>query len=160
MITFDETIAQADNSASVNWPPDITTADYLRLYTEVGEPWKWCDRRLMPEPQLEALLAQANRHIGILTSVDGTEAGFTEVCRHSNDECEIVYFGLLPEWTGRGLGSVAFRQVVAYAQSLTNVGGRIWLSTCEWDSPAALPFYQRMGFQIVREETSMQQVSD
>ncbi len=151
-------MAASDATAIVRWVAEISVADYLRLYTGVGQPWKWFDRRLLPPTELAALLAESNRNVAMLTTSDGAEAGFAELCRHSSDDCEIVYFGLLPQFTGKGLGSKFFRQVVRKAQSLTAPNSRVWLTTCEWDSPAALPFYQRSGFQVLSKEWHAQRV--
>ena len=151
-----QSLVASDAGAIIRWLPEISVAEYLRLYVGVGEPWKWVDRRLMPPTELATLLSESNRHVATLTTSDGTEVGFTELCRHSSDDCEIAYFGLLPQFNGKGLGRKFFRQVVHKAQSLTDANSRVWLTTCEWDSPAALPFYQRSGFQVVSEEWHVQ----
>jgi GNAT superfamily N-acetyltransferase len=63
---------------------------------------------------------------------------------------EIVYFGLLPEFIGRGAGKAFLDAVVAEAwRADTN---RVWLHTCTLDHERALANYVAGGFRIVREE--------
>lgn len=144
----------------VDWQSGIDRKEYLRLYIRVGELWNWYDRRLMPEQDLDRLLSAAERTVGILKNSSGAEVGFTELCQHSTRDVEIAYFGLFPECTGRGLGRDLLAQVLLSAWNVINGDGRVWLTTCEWDSPSALPFYQRMGFQIVGEDIKQQCVPD
>ena len=149
--------AAAELSPSVRWKDEVSPQEYLRLYTAVGEPWGWFDRRLLDESGLTAILQQPRRLFAVF-EVDGDAAGFAELCQHE-DSVEIAYFGLIPECTGRGLGKALFREVVTRATELAN-GRTVWLTTCSWDSPAARPFYARMGFKEVREETIQQRVPD
>ena len=85
--------------------------------------------------------------------------GFAELYRHAEDNIEIRYFGLFPEFTGQGLGQGLLSHVIAEARRRLPPECTLWLTTCEWDSPAALPFYQRMGFRIVSEDIKQQQLS-
>ncbi|MEQ9406710.1 MAG: GNAT family N-acetyltransferase [Fuerstiella sp.] len=144
----------------IDWRQPVSVDLFLRLYTRVGSQWHWYDRRLMPPERLQVLLEDPNRHVGVLRTADGVEAGLVELYRHCDNETEIVYFGLYPEHIGRGLGRRLFRQVVRTARRQISDVGRLWLTTCEWDSPTALPFYQRMGFRIVDEDVREQPVPE
>jgi GNAT superfamily N-acetyltransferase len=64
---------------------------------------------------------------------------------------EIAYFGLLPEYFGRGWDGHLLTRAVETAWGLG--ASRVWLHTCTLDHPAALPNYLRRGFRRVREET-------
>jgi GNAT superfamily N-acetyltransferase len=64
---------------------------------------------------------------------------------------EIAYFGLLPDFIGRGWGKYLLTRAAGAAWSLNPT--RIWLHTCTLDHPAALPNYIKRGFCPVREET-------
>ena len=72
------------------------------LYTGVGSDWNWTDRRgwtwdrwreWLARPELETWVAY----------VRGTPAGFAEL-EDQGDSVELVSFGLLPAFIGRGLG--------------------------------------------------------
>ena len=142
----------------IEWRETISTSDYLHFYKRVGEKWNWFDRAMMSSEQLKSILHETNREFGILQDAQKNNVGFTEVCYHSPLEVEFCYFGLFPDCIGRGLGRRHFSQIVAQAIGRSDSGVRIWLTTCEWDSPRALPFYQKMGFEIVREDVCQQQV--
>lgn len=145
-------------AASIHWLDRISAPDYRKLYSQVGRKWNWVDRLLLPLAELQDLLDQPDRFVGRLQDSEGTEVGFGELKRHSVQEVEICYFGLLPEYAGRGLGKVLFRQLLTWALSQTEENASVWLTTCEFDSPAARPFYRRMGFEVIREEHYLQRV--
>ena len=150
-----------DFTGSIVWQRELSVTDYLLHYRAVGERWNWFDRVLMPSQELQQLLAEPNRHIGLLQPADcDSPAGFTEFKVHSATEAEICYFGLRPEFTGNGLGTPFFRMLLIHVAGLLSGEGKIWLTTCAWDSPAALPFYQKMGFVVTGEDFVRQQVPD
>ena len=77
--------------------------------------------------------------------------GYFELKAHEDDSIEIAYFGLLPEFIGRGWGKYLLTRAV---QSAWQLGPRrVWLHTCTLDHPAALPNYLKRGFRPVRQET-------
>jgi GNAT superfamily N-acetyltransferase len=59
-------------------------------------------------------------------------------------QCEIAYFGLVPELAGHGHG----RWLMAQTLALAWVPGieRLWVHTCTLDHPSALNFYRAQGF--------------
>ena len=83
-------------------------------------------------------------------SWEDTPAGYFELCQHEDGAVEIAYFGLLPDFIGRGWGKYLLSQAALAAWGLQPL--RIWLHTCTLDHPAALPNYLKRGFKVVREE--------
>src|SRR5918995_1859877 len=76
--------------------------------------------------------------------------GYFELRAHQDDSVEIAYFGLLPDFIGRGWGKYLLTRAV---QSAWQQGPRrVWLHTCTLDHPAALPNYLKRGFRPVRQE--------
>jgi GNAT superfamily N-acetyltransferase len=71
-------------------------------------------------------------------------AGFFELQRHADESVEIAYFGLLPNFMGRGLGGPLLTRAVEEAFAMG--ARRVWLHTCTLDSPRALPAYRARGF--------------
>jgi GNAT superfamily N-acetyltransferase len=81
----------------------------------------------------------------------GTDvAGYFELEEHDDDSVEIAYFGLRPEFFGRGLGGELLTQAVR--EAWRTGAKRVWLHTCTLDSPRALPNYLARGFEPFREE--------
>jgi GNAT superfamily N-acetyltransferase len=119
------------------------------LYTEVGRPWHWVDRLGWTDEQVRRHLADPSVSLWLL-SWRGSPAGYYELKRDDDASCEIAYFGLLPEFTGRGWGKYLLTRAVETAWE--SGAARVWLHTCTLDHPAALPNYLQRGFRAVREE--------
>ena len=124
-------------------------ADYRRLYAAVGGPWYWRDRLTWDDATLRAHLQSPDIAVWELL-VDDTSAGYFELRKSGNDEVEIAYFGLVPQFIGRGLGGALLTAAVEEAWRFG--GRRVWLHTCTLDSPHALPNYKARGFRPYRTE--------
>ncbi len=120
------------------------------LYAEVGRRYHWRDRLAWTEEELRARLADPTVSLYLL-SVAGAPAGYFELQRHGDASFEIAYFGLLPEYLGRGLGKHLLSEAVTAAWAAG--AGRIWLHTCTLDDRAALPNYLARGFRVFRTES-------
>ena len=66
-------------------------------------------------------------------------------------QVELVFFGLMPEFIGRGLGNYFLRWAID--QAWTHDPDRVWVHTCTEDHVNALPIYQKIGFEAVGQET-------
>jgi GNAT superfamily N-acetyltransferase len=126
--------------------------EYRTLYTLVGARWFWRDRLVWSHDELDAYLASPNVHVWLLT-VAGQTAGYFELQAHDNGAVEVMYFGLVHHFIGRGLGGWLLTRAVEEAFALD--GKRVILNTCTLDAPQALPNYLARGFAIVREERYM-----
>jgi ribosomal protein S18 acetylase RimI-like enzyme len=120
------------------------------LYAEVGRAFHWTDRLVWDDAKVEAYLADPATSLWLLTW-QAAPAGYFELRAPGDGGVEIAYFGLLPEYFGRGWGGHLLTRAVETAWSLG--AARVWLHTCTLDHPAALPNYLRRGFRRVREET-------
>ncbi|PYQ16902.1 MAG: GNAT family N-acetyltransferase [Acidobacteria bacterium] len=80
----------------------------------------------------------------------GAPAGYFELKRHDDGSVEIAYFGLLPEFKGRGFGKHMLTEATRQAWSWG--AQRVWLHTCSLDDPAALPNYLARGFRPFKTE--------
>ena len=87
----------------------------------------------MSEDELQAILYDPA--VEILIVRDGKQpVGFVELDFRTAGECEIAFFGLIPEQNGKGNGR--------------------WMMNLALDKAwRALPFYQRCGFRIFRQQT-------
>ncbi|NWK97131.1 GNAT family N-acetyltransferase [Sphingobium lactosutens] len=122
--------------------PDLTA--YRTLFRRVGAPWLWFSRLVMADPELTAIIHDPAVEVYAVTDPRGTEVGLLELDFRSLPDCELGFFGLVPELNGKGLG----RWLMAQAKSLAWRKGveRFWVHTCTLDSPAALGFYIKSGF--------------
>lgn len=126
-------------------------ASFFRyLYAEVGRAHRWEDRLGWSDEAIRAHLARPECALFLLSS-RGAPAGYFELERHSDGSFEIAYFGLLPEFHGRGLGKHLLTQAVR--QAFEWGATRVWLHTCSLDHAAALPNYLARGFHVSRTET-------
>ncbi|MGA3058365.1 MAG: GNAT family N-acetyltransferase [Candidatus Limnocylindrales bacterium] len=130
-------------------PPD----EYLSLFSAVGGEWGWSGRLLLGDDELRALLNDPAIEI-IRLRCGSRIAGFVELDRRLPGQVEIVYFGLVAEFIGRGLGAFLLRWATNRAwQGSTE---RVWLHTCDYDHPNALAVYQKAGFRIYDERMGME----
>ena len=123
-----------------------TVSFYRYLYDTVGERWLWWDRRRLDDAALAAIIQDPLVEIYVLY-VDGVPAGYAEVDRRKPDEIELAYFGLLPEFIGRGLGPFLLNWAIDTAWF--HHPKRVWVNTCTLDHPKALQIYQRAGFVLM-----------
>ncbi|MCM5553018.1 GNAT family N-acetyltransferase [Pleomorphomonas sp. NRK KF1] len=120
------------------------TDAFLDLYREIGWEWLWSSRLLMPREKLEAKLAAPHMRSWCPVK-DGRRMGIVEMDLSKPGETEISFFGLVPDAVGGGIGGWMMREAIALAFGRPGVK-RLWLHTCHFDSPQALPFYMHMGF--------------
>ena len=125
------------------------------LYTAVGGDCTWTDRLPWPPEQWRAHLARPACEVWVAT-VDGATAGYVELDGQDDGVVEIAYFGLLPDFRGRGLGGHLLSHGTARAWDLADrVAGRaatrrVWVHTCSLDGPHALANYRARGFRVIR----------
>jgi len=120
-----------------------TPAYFRELYRKVGTEWLWSSRILMPDDELAAILNKES--VDIYAVRHGNEdIGLLELDFSEPDECELGYFGLVGNSTGKGLGKALMSHAseLAWSRQIK----RFWVHTCTFDSPAALRFYMRSGF--------------
>lgn len=119
------------------------------LYTEVGRAYRWTDRLVWTDEDVRAYLGDPRVSLFLLT-ISAAPAGYFELRQDDDGGVEIVYFGLLPEFTGRGVGKWMLGEAVRRAWDMG--ARRVWLHTNSYDHPAALPNYLERGFTIFRTE--------
>ncbi len=126
-------------------PPDL----FRHLYAEVGRAFRWTDRLSWTGEQIERHLGDPAVSIWLMSWKDAP-AGYFELRDHDDGSVEIAYFGLLPDFIGRGWGKYLLTRAALAAWSASPK--RVWLHTCTLDHPAALPNYLKRGFRPVRTE--------
>ena len=114
------------------------------LYRAVGGDWYWLDRLEWTLEQWRGWVQDPGHELWSCW-VDGVPAGYVELLRTDGGQVELAYFGLLPGFTGQGLGGWLLTRAVQRAWEVPGTT-RVWLHTCELDSPAALSNYRARGF--------------
>jgi len=128
---------------------DNPTPGYYRyLYETVGRPWKWVERHRLSDIDLVEIIQDPKVEI-FVPYIGGVPAGYIELDRRGPPHTEpkqinIAYFGLVPEFIGRGIGPWFLRWSIQYCFSQEIE--RLTVNTCNLDHPAALPLYQKVGF--------------
>ncbi|MGA8402009.1 MAG: GNAT family N-acetyltransferase [Stellaceae bacterium] len=122
-----------------------TVSFYRYLYETVGTPWLWFERRQWSDAALAAVLAKPTTELFVLF-VGGVPAGYFELDAAEPRQTELCYFGLMADFIGRRLGP--FLLNAAIEQAWSRPVERLWVHTCTFDHPRALPLYQRAGFVV------------
>jgi GNAT superfamily N-acetyltransferase len=123
---------------------------FFHLYDSVGEAYEWVDRHGDDPAELTAWLHDEN--VALYTMLfDGWPGGFFVLDWRAGDACDLAYFGLVPEATGRGLGLWLLGEAIRAGWEREGVE-KLTLNTNSLDHPRALPNYQRLGFVPVRRE--------
>jgi GNAT superfamily N-acetyltransferase len=153
VVTYLEMTAPPKPLAQGLLPPGVeirhavapTVSFYRYLYDTIGQDLLWTQRRLMPVAELGAILRNQAVEVNVLW-VEGVPAGYLELDWRAAPEIELAYFGLIPEFIGRGLGRLLLDWGVAHAWRASPT--RLWVHTCDLDHPNALRVYQNAGFAI------------
>jgi GNAT superfamily N-acetyltransferase len=132
----------------------VPSPEFCRfLYSAVGGDWYWRDRLSWSYHQWLTWLSRPEVETWVAFE-SGTPAGYFELESQPEGSVQITYFGLLPQFTGRGLGGYLLTQAVDRAWHLQPVVRRVWVHTCTLDHAGALPNYLARGFRVFREEES------
>ncbi|MFQ5935452.1 MAG: GNAT family N-acetyltransferase [Acidiferrobacterales bacterium] len=116
---------------------------YRYLYNTVGGQWMWYERRHMDDATLAEIISDPQVEVYVL-HVDGVPAGYVELDCRAKGEVEIAYFGLMPDFIGRGLGSHLLD--CGLRAAWRKRPQRVWVHTCNLDHPKALAVYRQAGF--------------
>jgi len=127
----------------------LDVAAYRALYNQIGAPWLWWLRRVMPDDLLARHLASPTVTISVLR-VNGEAAGFFETDTSSWPDVNLNYFGLLPKFIGQGLGKPLLDAAVDSVFSSGSPLRGMTVNTCTADHKRALPNYKAAGFVEVR----------
>ena len=127
------------------------------LYTTVGSDWYWYERLSWSRAKWLEFLERPGVETWV-AYLSGTPAGYFELEAQGENAVELVYFGLLPTFIGRGLGSELLATATERAWQLQP--DRVWLHTCSLDHPRALQSYQSHGFKPYKTEEEIEQLPD
>jgi GNAT superfamily N-acetyltransferase len=130
--------------------PDV----YLQYYSEVGKEHFWLDRLVMPKKELSELINAANIDVYAM-QFENEPAGYVEFIIDKKFT-EILYFGIMPAFIGKGLGKYALDWAINKAWSYNPEW--IQLNTCELDHPHAIHNYRKRGFKETKTDIQQRKV--
>jgi GNAT superfamily N-acetyltransferase len=120
------------------------------FYTSIGGDWYWLDRIPWTWEQWMAWVGRPEVETWVAYQA-GTPMGYFELEAQAEGSVEIAYFGILPRFTGNGMGGYLLTQAVDRAWSMRPSVRRVWVHTCSLDHPGALRNYLARGFTIFKE---------
>jgi GNAT superfamily N-acetyltransferase len=139
----------SDPSIQIEAQPHCSIELFRDLYAEVGKNYHWIDRLPWTDEEIVAHLNKPENSIWLMTC-DGETAGYFELRKCEDGSVELAYFGLMPQFIGRGYGKHLLTCATEQAWALG--ANRVWLHTCTLDDRAALPNYLKRGFQPFKTE--------
>lgn len=123
------------------------------LYDTIGRDYLWVDRRKWSDEKMAEMYGDPKVELYVLY-VGGVPAGMAELDFREDDHATLAYFGLMPEYIGRGIGAWFLHQTVeiAWQRGIAE----LQVNTNTLDHPRALAAYQRAGFEpYAREERAI-----
>lgn len=123
---------------------------FLSLYDAVGRDYAWEDAHDRDPEELQGWLDDPAVDLYTLMS-HGWPHGFFILERETAGDCDLAYFGLVPQAVGQGLGAFLLRTAILTAWDRPGTE-RLTVNTCTLDHPRALQTYQKYGFVPVRRQ--------
>ncbi|WP_199880243.1 GNAT family N-acetyltransferase [Flammeovirga pacifica] len=133
----------------LSWQPQ-DYKEYLKVYRAVGDAWGWTGSTLLETAILEERIHSKNR-LFYLLQLEGETAGFIEYVIGDDASAEVLYFGLTPKFIGKKLGLPFLSKTMKTLFDTFDLN-KIWLHTCEYDHPSAIKNYEKVGFEVIKEE--------
>ncbi|MBK1624860.1 GNAT family N-acetyltransferase [Afifella marina] len=119
---------------------------YRYLYATIGRSYLWVERHGLDDATLAERIHGDGIEVWVLYG-NGAPAGFFELNFADPTTVDLVYFGLMPDWKGRRIGPWLLGTAVN--EAFSRGAEAVTVNTCTMDHPAALPLYQRLGFEAV-----------
>ena len=145
-------LEDAPNNLTIRFLQAIApnTSYFLYLYKEVGRKYEWTDWLRSEKSKLESFLTDDNVILYSLI-LRGVPKGFFVLDYRLLPVCDLAYFGLFDDVTGKGIGKLmmnrVFEAVIEYGDVKT-----LTVNTNTLDHRNALPLYQKAGFGIYKKE--------
>jgi len=127
------------------------------FFMEVGLPFRWYSRLGWIYGEWEEYVRAPENRTWV-GSLSGSPFGYFEL-QNRAETTEIMFFGILRQFIGRGLGAHLLSCAIERAWGIEGTSN-VYVHTCTQDHPAALGNYLARGFQVVKEETEVEEVPD
>lgn len=123
---------------------------YRYLYDMIGKERGWTARRGISEAALTEMLEHPDVELYVLYA-RGVPAGLCELDFRERPEARIAYFGVSPDFVGRGFGKYLLVQAITMAWRRDIE--RLTIRASELDPTATMPLLQKCGFSPCAQET-------
>ena len=130
-------------------PPDFQINKFF--YKQVGKKYRWIDRLTWNEQTWISYVKDPKVKTYILKDNENLVGYFELIYQFEKKECEIGYFGVLPEFVGKKYGGFLLSEAIKKSFQLKS--NRVWVHTCSLDHKNALTNYLNRGMEIFKEET-------
>jgi len=151
MNAADERVAKMDSQGMCITESRIKQFQVNRfLYQLVGADWQWHDKQHWSDHDWQTYVNRDSLKTWI-AMVDGSIAGYFELLKEKDAVTEIAYFGLAPQFIGKGYGGYMLSEAIAEAWRWA-MTERVIVNTCSRDHASALANYRARGFSLYREE--------
>lgn len=127
------------------------------FYRLVGADWYWVDRLEWDDQRWRDWVDRPEHHLWTCWRGDAP-VGYFELEQQPAGAVELVYFGLVPAYQGRGVGRWLLERAIVEAWALPGVT-RLWLHTCSLDGPNARANYEARGFRLRRTSVEYRLIS-
>ena len=117
---------------------------YRYLYNTIGADYDWVDLKLLSDEQLKDQITAPGNTISV-AHVNGCPAGYFELNAADPEMTWLAYFGIMPEYIGKGLGKWLLKTAINKAWASSPKA--LHVETCTLDHPSALPLYKSLGFE-------------
>lgn len=127
---------------------------YFNSWLTVGQKWNWVGRIIAGETALKTDLEKGIKQIFNIA----LKEEIIGVCEYqiTNGTCEIIYFGLIEKYFGKGWADIAFQTLLQHI--ILAQPKRVWLHTCSLDAPQAKPLYRKHGFRTYKIQKELVQL--
>ena len=117
------------------------------FYKQIGKKHEWIDRLIWQDKNWMDYTSDKNLKTFVLQN-NNDLIGYFELIFNGNN-CEIVYFGILEEYIGKGYGGFLLSEALRIGFKNAE---RIWVHTCSLDHPNAIENYKSRGMKIFKTE--------
>ena len=137
-----------DYSIELVLPADFQLNKFF--YKNIGKDHSWVDRLIWSDKQWVDYTSDKNMRTYIVKKNDDLAGYFELIFHKEQNEVEIAYLGLLPEYQNQNLGSYILSSAIK--ESFLKKTKRVWVHTCSLDHKNALNNYIARGMKIFKKE--------
>ena len=130
-------------------PPDFQLNKFL--YKQIGKKHRWIDRLEWNDQKWIEYVNNENAETYVLKDKENLIGYFELIKQLDKKECEIGYFGILPEFIGKKYGGFLLSEAIR--EVFKKNFKRVWLHTCSLDHKNALNNYISRGMKIFKSES-------
>ena len=132
---------------------DIDYDKYISIYNAIGESYRWSGRLIISKEKVIEILTSKTTEI-YYNYINDELVGYFEFDLSVN--AEIIYFGLMPTFIGKGIGKKMMYNALDILKSKDI--DKVMLHTCSLDHKNALIFYKKCGFEVFHQKIEPQAI--